>query len=1286
MSVLASRQKYRSPRQSFALVVVLAMVVLLTVTLVAIYTFLTSDIGLSSANENLEQARANARLGLNLAIEQLQELAGPDQRVTATADLLSTNGYSGIQPNALRKHWTGVWNTSSYSVRTPGTKYFLGWLVSGTNGSGCPAMVNSLGLCTNAPGSTDVTLVGANTVDTTADPTAAVTVPLVATYDEKGRVNGYTAWWTGDEGVKARMNMPTATPYATGTSTFDQQNFMAAAQNLSQRQVGFTNGSGYFANLSGTTANLNLSRTLLQLGLLDTAGNFQTGVYERWHDITAYSAGILSDTVSGGLRLDLTSLFGNAKLQSIDSADPTTSYGANGAYSSVLEQQPMFFISTNDIPVTALNSARLARVGPLWDVLARYYRLYDSWNWNGTSFKPRGSSSKGIAVGSGSSYVTYLSPHIYLQRENAYLVTLANAGTGAGSNPMYSRFDNQASSINVGPVVTLYQLAFLVGATAYPPVQPADPPSYYLQFYMQPIVVLWNPYDVPLATDSYEVSPNILGAITSFNVGSMGITNTPGMILMQNSPGTTPYSPGFFLNFTRAGGATTVGSFFKVTTSFLPGESKAFTIGGYQDWDAGSGAVTNLVLPATNVWSSIGGAYFNNINVTNSWVPTGGWTYGLVHTNAPACGWSTWPPIYNSSSNTTNYAPASAPVTVSVDFSCFMPDPVTPPSNVLEVNAELAMTDSNVLPFQEWYAGAGSPVYTTGNSTLADAYWTFPLPLSTSSSNYKIQLAVPRIDSLVGTPQPIGALTVQLQPGQTGFTGNGAYNCSITSANGSPMIATPFANSSPRALYGIGPSIDGQYGNFTPQSAPFLVSVKQGSSGLNIATTLAPNGGLDGYFGEGVDSASGTTSATLFSIPSYPMLSIGQFQHVPLSFHVNEPSYPIGNSRIPDYFTNALTSFTTNTLAAASYQMLPPPGTALTGGTRPYYNDPLPVVDVSWYLNSTIWDHYFLSSVPTAKQIADGFFTSFYPGQTFNNAYVAANKPLPNSRMQYYWRNGAAPATTTLQDYQQAAANLMITGAFNVNSTSVEAWKAELASLNGGSITTTSGSTITGLQNPVSRLMRPNDQNNNGSSNALFNRWNYFTQLSDAQIQTLAQDIVAQVKLRGPFSSLGEFVNRALANVDPHGTYETRTSGALQAAIDNSGINSSFNTGNMGAPTAVSQGDLLQYLAPILAARSDTFIVRAYGESDNPATGTVRAKAWCEAIVQRVPDYLNSADNAQTPVTSMGSVPGYSSWGTDWVVTPATPATLNSSLSTTSQTFGRRFRIIAFRWLNENDI
>jgi hypothetical protein len=80
----------------------------------------------------------------------------------------------------------------------------------------------------------------------------------------------------------------------------------------------------------------------------------------------------------------------------------------------------------------------------------------------------------------------------------------------------------------------------------------------------------------------------------------------------------------------------------------------------------------------------------------------------------------------------------------------------------------------------------------------------------------------------------------------------------------------------------------------------------------------------------------------------------------------------------------------------------------------------------------------------------------------------------------------------------------------------------------------------------------------------------------------------------------------------------------------------------------LTQADILSALAPYLRTRSDTFLVRTYGETVNPATGQMEARAWAEAVVQRFPDTVTTGDSITQPAGA----------------------------------FGRRFRIVSFRWLH----
>ena len=71
----------------FALVITLSLVVLLVVISVGLLSLSAISLRASSASSAMAEARANARLAAQLALGQLQLLAGPDTRITASSQL-----------------------------------------------------------------------------------------------------------------------------------------------------------------------------------------------------------------------------------------------------------------------------------------------------------------------------------------------------------------------------------------------------------------------------------------------------------------------------------------------------------------------------------------------------------------------------------------------------------------------------------------------------------------------------------------------------------------------------------------------------------------------------------------------------------------------------------------------------------------------------------------------------------------------------------------------------------------------------------------------------------------------------------------------------------------------------------------------------------------------------------------------------------------------------------------------------------------------------------------------
>jgi hypothetical protein len=208
--------------------------------------------------------------------------------------------------------------------------------------------------------------------------------------------------------------------------------------------------------------------------------------------------------------------------------------------------------------------------------------------------------------------------------------------------------------------------------------------------------------------------------------------------------------------------------------------------------------------------------------------------------------------------------------------------------------------------------------------------------------------------------------------------------------------------------------------------------------------------------------------------------------------------------------------------------------------------------------------------------------------------------------------------------------------------------------------------------------------------------WSGVRFLSDAQLMKLAEECVKQVKLRGPFLNFSEFINRRLSND------ELGLKGALQAAIDyddtrpdSDSINYRFKNGPdymlnrssfgrtgfstpeaaegsrfAGIPGYVIQSDLLRPIANTLSVRDDTFRIRAYGEVRDRNGRTV-GRAWCEAVVQRVPDYVDPANDPSVPARLMSANGVFSN---------------NPQLTVANRQFGRKFRVESFRWLNADEI
>ena len=245
---------------------------------------LLTRIELSSAEIHQQRilARENARLGMLVALGNLQRYAGPDQRVTARAEIQSSTF-----PGAAM--WTGLWDASS------GASADEVWLVSGDNPN-------------PAAGAT-----GDNTIPVFPGTTHqnAVRAEWVPITEGGSARQGQFGFWVEEQSVKARINRADQTadmPFLSG----DHEGI----QDLQERLLLSPAADYIFDELQSDDdqpipgdARTALGRALTtdQIGLaLPADSDPMPIVQDRRHDFSTVAAGVLENPLEGGLKVNLT--------------------------------------------------------------------------------------------------------------------------------------------------------------------------------------------------------------------------------------------------------------------------------------------------------------------------------------------------------------------------------------------------------------------------------------------------------------------------------------------------------------------------------------------------------------------------------------------------------------------------------------------------------------------------------------------------------------------------------------------------------------------------------------------------------------------------------------------------------------------------------------------------------------------------------------------------------------------------------------------------------------------
>jgi hypothetical protein len=1166
----------KGKKRGFALIVTISLMVLLTIIAVGLLSLSAIELRLSSGSKAQSIARANARMALLIALGDLQRAAGPDQRVTATADIAaaddgtsadagqapenalaldgSRKGLSSVQPGT--RYWTGVFTNrddpKSIYKKTPAAR-IVRWLVSGAQDPDATGTLEITPASQACAVGTDGTvqdptkaavLVGPNTVGTGPDsPNQYVAVPMVqinsrADSSANSKPQGRFAYWVGDEGVKARINMER-------TNEDSESYGSLVAQRRGWETVeGFAD---YPPPASNAAHNLPAIVTVPTAELLiPSLGSGSPSPQQSvFHSATTESRGLLVDTLDGGTRVDLTAAFS----QGLPTRKPA----------DVFDNYPV--ADGRVIPSQAFSRLRHLK----WNHLEKFFKL-------GT--------------------------------ENSSATLLVTSCSGP---------DTAA----IAPIVTDFRI--LMGVRMESAGRGSRPTGNYKVFPCGKIAIaIANPYPLPLEwKDDLEFEIK--------NQTPPG--NRPSRIWQLNS--TCVYIPKDG-TIDRPGRESAVfnQTVFRIKHDRLePGEARAYTQ---------SGKVIRKYRTA------------NSRQIVDM---------------APFSGSA--PFDFNNCVEMTTPTEITLPKALDVRESW--------QTTLVMLEMRLAGSRGRYKWLRRIERFELDNGYFYPNQRTFDSSTTRrmrgPVPLML----YSFQISQPGMDYLSLMPRGY-------EMGQRASTLRTFADFNLQATN----ISKPITSYNPPPYF--------MESNDSKALLPFRPP--GGDTGRGFTRNLAVS-----PLHWGRSSKSGSDKTVLFSIPRQ-FSSLAQFQHADLTN--DDRSISIGHQPGNAFANSYATPFVKRSATyqrRVDYEIIGSPNHSGANQTRRNY------YDISHILNSCLWDRYFFSTIP-------------YGGGLPENPTLVA---VP----------GAGKAD--LDDPSKVAGKLMINGAFNINSTDKNAWKAFLASAKHFKHQADTGASAEAafprsLEQPDSFAIPPSGQDNDSFSG--------YRRLTDKELDDLATELVRQVRLRGPFVSLSHFVNRALADINDE--RELTRCGALQFALDESGINISHDgkrngfqgissrkdrvtlAAKQGAPRAdldggdlsdrprdadsknpdwaktsrdnnfgavasiladremltnrrmkseqgyrstgipgwVTQADVLQVIGPAISARSDTFRIRAIGEACD-VDGKVIATAYCEAIVQRQPSFV---DPVNRPYDRIGA------------------------LNRTNTTYGRRFEIVSFRWLSPNEI
>ena len=1181
------------------------------------------------------QARQQALIGLDAAIAELQEAMGPDQRISASSSILDETG------EKVPPHLLGVWNSWDaplYGKRkdgsqirdtyTPGRRnMFRRWLISCRDAALTRDMDAAAQLCCRKPGE-KICMLGEGTLGREAPRSHYVYADLQ--YMPLGeRTRGGFAWWISGENQKAKVSI-TAPP--------DAKSPMDAL-----RRTWDTPGA--MPMLQGKPLVMKKADRMISASsyaLLSRKSNEKSG----FADYTCTSYSLLTNAAHGGLKQDLCLLLNKDNLDKTEFA-PTDDSDA-----------PL-------VPEQWLPERKARMPIGSWQTMHAYYNC-----WPNASQKDSLVTTR--LIGSLPDSYTRLGGSVY------------DAQVGSGSSTYLDSRSRQRGNEGAGYARAPVMLAYLCSISMA--VEPVKENEQLLSLYYSPVFLWWNPYNVPMRIKGRSMwavaAPFKTMALDSFfNLGRYGGRQWSGYGMVRegellNGGSLRKVSEGHGYMSCLDGGEYFQNSLNQSHEDivFQPGEILLFTPGrrrigddnnssepgsnpwvpGYRPntvaaWSSPMSRVDNFSSQsARNVLLGLRLSMFEN-RLTDGRLLAGG---------RASC------------------------ITVANGFggiSSASPTPHPLDSEVLDISSEAGKHIQSPQRFMlDWY----NPELPEGSRIVSEPlFWMGGEEQSSNLAPYYV---------------------VSL-----GVVAKSAWATADTKVYPELDFRTKHWQHSSPAFWGASLS---QADHQQRQYHPFQLAVLPLGGGMESSPVASV--GKNGYLGISQNGEQ-VSFAAVSELPVHPPFSLAGFAGMRL-----QPGWFRGENDARD---------SRHAMQRMQYQSgvpgvgignafadpcLPPDKVYChhakeadgEGDKKPQLQDEF--YDHALLINDALWDRWFCSSISDMPG-DDG--RHVIPAKYTLEQFLKGRGTLPVSRYVHPATSSDSKAALKRimegDGWKIIAAHLMVNGGFNVNSTSVAAWTAVLQGLASRQLVTGEGgrlrmveprkrtadvafsrfmlSTTEKSTDSVGRYSPMQGSDAFRSAGALGTAaWSEVRLLKPADITRLAEEIVRQVRARGPFLNMSDFINRRL---DEKGG-EHALKGALQAAIDRTDINRDFRevqvTPQKGslyrfpkaeqgdlhaaAPGYLIQSDVLSSLGNILTVRDDTFTVRAYGCVRNN-DGAVLSQCWCEATVQRSIDYVDPVD-----------APTAAEFSPDLKHT--------SKLSRLNQVFGRRFKVTSFKWLDHWDL